>query len=157
MGYLNALVSKETVQKHIISENEERVREKRPMYAKFVTEWLPQRIKLHASTVLPEEVGQIGSQAKTPTLAGYATSAIARYSGNKLAEEGKAGVSPLDERKEVLYKALLRFNKREEYQKMLEGHEKRALKDKMWKAIARLLPLQGKELGQAMMALKASL
>ncbi len=40
---------------------------------------------------------------------------------------------------------------------MLEGHEKRALKDTMWKTIARLLPLQGKELGQAMMALKSSL
>ena len=152
-----SLSRKRLFEKDIISEEQERVREKRPMYAKFVTEWLSQRITLHPSAVLPEEVGQISSQAKTPKLAGYATSATARYLGNEPAEEGKAGVSLLDERKEVLNKAPPRFNKREEYQKVLEGHEKRALEDTMWKVIARLLPIQGKELSQAMTALKALL
>lgn len=72
-------------------------------------------------------------------------------------EEGNAGITPVDERKDVFSKALLRFNKREEYQKMSEDHRERTLKNTMWKEVARLLPLQGRELGQAMIALKALL
>lgn len=40
---------------------------------------------------------------------------------------------------------------------MLEKHRKRVLKDSMWRKIAKTLPLKGKELGEAMIALKTRL
>ncbi|KAI4125141.1 MAG: hypothetical protein LQ338_004437 [Usnochroma carphineum] len=53
--------------------------------------------------------------------------------------------------------ALRRFEKRDEYVKMLESHRERVMKDTMWRKIAKTLPLEGKELGIAMKALKALL
>ena len=108
--------------KETTSADQQRIREKRPMYAKFVTEWLPQAM-----------------------------------SSNGRVEEHKTRVTPVDHGKDFLNKALLRFHKREDYERLVEYQMKVALKDAMWKKIARLLPLRGKELGQAMVALKATL
>ena len=109
-------------QKETTSADQQRIREKRPMYAKFVTEWLPQTM-----------------------------------SSNGRVNEDKTGVTPVDDGKGLLNKALLRFHKREDYERLVENQGKVAMKDAMWKKIARVLPLQGKELGQAMVALKATL
>ena len=72
-------------------------------------------------------------------------------------EEDKTRATPVDDGKNLLNKALLRFHKREDYERLVEDQRKVARKDAMWKKIARLLPLRGKELGQAMVALKATL
>ena len=113
---------KKIFQKETNSADEQRIREKRPMYAKFVTEWLPQAM-----------------------------------SSNGRLDEDKTRVTPVDVGKDLLNKALLRFQKREDYERLVENQGKVATKDAMWKKIARVLPLQGKELGQAMVALKATL
>lgn len=105
-------------EKGTAGEKKGRVREMRPMYSKFVTEWLPQ----------PGES----------------------------AEEENPGISRIEERRALLDEALLRFNKGEEYLSMLEAYQKRSLKDAMWGKIASTLPLRGKDLGQAMVALKKS-
>ena len=52
----------------------------------------------------------------------------------------------------MLRKALLRFDKHQEYQKMLEDYRRRVPTGAMWQKMAKILPLQGKELGQAMKA-----
>ncbi|KAL8829854.1 MAG: hypothetical protein Q9170_005995, partial [Blastenia crenularia] len=53
--------------------------------------------------------------------------------------------------------ALMKFQKGEEYEMMAESHRKRVLKDLMWRKIAKALPMEGKELGTAMKALKSLL
>ena len=113
---------KKIFQKETTSANQQRIREKRPMYATFVTEWLPQAMR-----------------------------------SNERVEEGKTRVTPVDDGKDLLNKALLRFHKREDYERLVEHQKKVALKDAMWQKIARLLPLRGTELGQAMVALKATM
>ena len=141
--------------KEIISGKEGRIREKRPMYSRFVTEWLPQKATFHASTAPQDRGEKIGSQAKTLKSAGSPTLATAHCLGDEPAERANARISPLDDRNDVLNKALLRFNRREGYQRMLEDQKKRTLKNSMWSKIAKVIPLQGKELGQVMLALKA--
>ena len=126
------------------------------MYSRFVTKWLPQKDTLHASTTPQDRVEQMDSQTGTPISADSATFTTAHCLGDEPTEGGNAKFSPLDDRNDVLNKALLRFNKREEYQKMLEDQRKRTMKDAMWKNIAKVLPLQGKELGQVMVVLKAT-
>lgn len=78
-----------------------------------------------------------------------------------LPQHPKVGVSDDDDdplnRKELLKEALETFDKQDEYHGMLESHRKRLMKDAMWRNIARILPVEGKELGQAMIALKAQL
>lgn len=143
--------------KETISEKQGRIREKRPMYSNFVTEWLPRNIPSHGSTAPPEGVRQDDTEAKILVSARPSTSATAQYLGDEPAEEENVGNSPVNERKDLLDRALLKFNKRSDYLKMIEDHRKRALKDAMWKEIARTLPLQGKELGRAIVALKALL
>ncbi|KAM0794002.1 hypothetical protein BDR22DRAFT_978094 [Usnea florida] len=113
---------KKIFQKESTSADQQRIREKRPMYAKFVEEWLPQAM-----------------------------------SSNGRVNEDKTTVTSIDVGKNLLNKALLRFQKREDYERLVQDQRKVALKDEMWKKIARLLPLRGKELGQAMVALKATL
>ena len=113
---------KNIFQKETTSADQQRIREKRPMYAKFVTEWLPRATTSN---------GQI--------------------------EEHETRVTPVDDGKDLLNKALLRFQKRKDYERLVEDQRKVALKDAMWKKIARVLPLQGKEIGQAMVALKSRL
>ncbi|KAF6232619.1 hypothetical protein HO173_009287 [Letharia columbiana] len=143
--------------KETVSGKQRRIREKRPMYSKFVTEWLPQRMTLHAGTAPPEGVECCDARAKVPISADASTSATAHIRSDKPAEEVNTGISPTDQRKDVLNKALLGFNKHEEYQKMLEDHRRRTWRGVLWKEVERVLPLQGEELGQAMMALKALL
>ena len=109
-------------QKETTSADQQRIREKRPIYAKFVTEWLPQAM-----------------------------------SSNGRVDEDKTRVTSVDAGKDSLNKALSRFQKRDDYERLVENQGKVAMKDAMWKKIARVLPLQGKELGQAMVALKATL
>lgn len=113
-------------EKDVVSEKEQRVRDKRPMYRKFVTEWLPQRqIELDS----------------TDSTNGPETKAIdKRYVEPALIEE-----------------ALREFGKQEEYEQMLRKHREILMKDTMWKKIATALPLEGKQLGQAMVALKKRL
>lgn len=65
--------------------------------------------------------------------------------------------APCLDRQELLEEALERFGKRHEYGKMLQDHCQRLSKDAMWKKIAKVLPLEGTELGQAIVALKTSL
>ena len=151
------LFRKKFFEKETFSGKEGRIREKRPMYSIFITEWLPQKATFYASTAPQDRVEQIRSQGKTHKSAGSSTLPSARCLGDEPAEEGNAKTSPLDDRNDVLKKALLRFNKREEYQKMLEDQRKRTLKEAMWRKIANVLPLQGKELGRVMVALKANL
>ena len=109
-------------QKETTSADQQRIREKRPMYAKFVAEWLPQAM-----------------------------------TSNGRVKEHQTRVTSVDGGKDLLNKALLRFDKREDYERLVEHQRKVTMKDAMWKKIARVLPLQGKELGQAMVALKATL
>ena len=92
------------------------------MYAKFVTEWLPQAMSSNGRVI-----------------------------------EHQARVTSVDDGQDLLNKALLTFDKREDYERLVENQRKVIMKDAMWKKIARALPLQGKELGQAMVALKATL
>ena len=133
-------------EKETTSANQGCAKERRPMYLKFVTEWLPQNPTLHTSTARAGKMNQERCQAEIP--------GAAHCQADWSAVEGNAATSPIDERKDLLGKALLTFNKGEEYMKMLEGHRRRNLKDAMWKKIALTLPIQGKELGQAMVALK---
>lgn len=151
------LFRKKFFEKETISGKEKRMREKRPMYSRFVTEWLPQKVACHASTKFPERVEQMKFQAEAVISADSSTMATAHSLGDEPVEESSAQISPLDDRSDVLKKALLRFNKREEHQKLLEDHRERVLKETMWKKIAKVLPLQGKELGRVMVALKANL
>lgn len=150
------LFRKNFFEKETISGKEGRIREKRPMYSRFVTEWLPQKATFHGSTAPQDRVVQVESQAKTLISANSSKLATAHCLGDEPAEEGNTKSSPLDDRNDLLNKALSRFNKGEEYQKMLEDQRKRTLKNAMWKKIAKVLPLQGKELGRVMAALKAT-
>jgi len=70
---------------------------------------------------------------------------------------GLSGENDPLNRDALLQEALRTFDKQSEYYGMLESHRKRLLKDAMWRKIARILPVEGKELGQAMIALKAQL
>ena len=143
-------------EKEIASGKNERVKRKRPMYAEFVTEWLPRKQTLHSNPA-PRERGRWNdNQAEVHTSADTCTSAIVHSLVDGSAAEGNTGVFPIDERKDVLTKALLRFNKREQYQILLDDFRRRSMKDAMWKQIARIIPLQGKQLDQAMIALKAT-
>ncbi|KAL8705737.1 MAG: hypothetical protein Q9201_001171 [Fulgogasparrea decipioides] len=77
-----------------------------------------------------------------------------------LPQHPDVGVSDEDKslsRAVLTEEALDKFNKREECQSMIERHQKRLMKELMWRRIARALPLQGGELGKAIVALKASL
>ena len=49
--------------------------------------------------------------------------------GNEPRKEGNIRTLLIDERKDVLNIALLRFNKREDYQELLGDHRRRTLKD----------------------------
>ena len=60
-------------------------------------------------------------------------------------------------RGEVLEMVLETFDKREQYNRMLDEHQRRLRKDYIWRRVAAVLPLEGKELGQAMVALKTHL
>ncbi len=57
----------------------------------------------------------------------------------------------------LLQEALETFDKQDEHKGMLENHRKRLMKDAMWRKVARIMPMEGKELGQAMIALKAQI
>lgn len=144
-------------EKGTASEKQGRVREKRPMYSKFVTEWLPQQLDLHTSAAPPGRPNQKNCEIEFLTSAGSCTLENVHCQVDRSAEERNSGFSRIEERRAMLNKALLKFNKSEEYHKMLEAHRKRTLKDAMWGEIASTLPLQGKNLGQAMVALKKSL
>lgn len=144
-------------EKETNSEKQGRMREKRPMYSKFVTEGLPRKMPSHTSTAAPEGLTQDKDKPEILVSAGSSISATAQYMGDEHAEEGNPAIFSMNERKDVLNEALLRFNKREQYQRLLEDHRKRALKDAMWKEIARTLPLQDRALGRAIVALKALL
>lgn len=77
-----------------------------------------------------------------------------------LPQHPEVGVSGDDDplnRKDLVQEALETFDKQLEHNGMLEYHRKRLLRDAMWRSIARILPVGGKELGQAMIALKAQL
>lgn len=143
--------------KETISGKQERIREKRPMYSKFVTVWLPQRMTMHQGTATPGMCEAKDYGTDNSLSAGSSISSTAQSVGNGLPIAAKSGPSFLNERKDLLDRALQRFNKREGYESMLEDDRKTILKDTMWKKIATALPLKGKELGQAMMALKALL
>ena len=133
------LFPKKLFEKENVSEKERRAREKRPMYWQFVTEWLPQKTFLHATTTSAEILENCDGVTEVQMTAGSSNGPTA---------------PAIDERKDLLNKALLKFDKREEYEEMLRGYRNRTLKDAMWKQIARTLPIQGKELGQAIVALK---
>lgn len=158
------LFRRDFFEKETISEKEERIREKRPMYSMLVTKWLREKRPMYSMFMtewLPQKrvfrtsTGTPGTCDYLP--AGPSLSAAAQHLENGPLEEGYAGKFGGDERGDLLNKALQRFNKHEEYHKMLEDHRKRTLKDAMWKKVASELPLKGKELGQRMMALKAQL
>ena len=57
----------------------------------------------------------------------------------------------------AIEEALSTFGKREEYARMIEEHRIRMLRDEMWKRVTRELPLEGHELGRALVALKKRL
>ena len=62
-----------------------------------MSEWLPQKNTSHANTTPPEGVKQLDSRTETLTSAGSSTSATAHYLGTIAVEEGKAGITPVDE------------------------------------------------------------
>ena len=132
-------------EKETASGKNERVKGNRPMYAGFVTEWLPRKQTLHPNPARLERGRWNDNQAKVHTSADTCTSAIVHSLVDGSAAEGNTGVFPIDERKDVLTKALLRFNKCEQYQILLDDFRRRSMKDAMWKQIARILPLQGKQ------------
>lgn len=72
-------------------------------------------------------------------------------------EVGVGDAGNLLNRNALLQEALESFEKQSEYLSMVENHRKRLMKDAMWREIAKILPLKGMELGQAMIALKAQL
>lgn len=72
-------------------------------------------------------------------------------------EVGVGDTGNLLNRNALLQEALESFGKQNEYLNMVENHRKRLMKDAMWREIARILPVKGTELGQAMIALKAHL
>lgn len=53
--------------------------------------------------------------------------------------------------------ALETFDKRYKYRRMVEDYKQRLMKDTIWQKIVKALPLEGKELGEAIKALKALL
>ena len=141
-------------QKETIIGKQERMREKRPMYSNFVAEWLPQK---NASTATPKPGEGNDSPTDIILSAGASTSGSANLLDTEPPEERDTSLSVVDKRKDVVNKALERFSKREEYDKIMECHRERMMQDAMWRKIASELPLKGKQLGQAMMALKAHL
>ena len=54
----------------------------------------------------------------------------------------------------VTEEALDAFNKRDEYTQMLASHRIRLSRDEIWKRVTRELPLEGKDLGRVIVALK---
>ncbi|KAL8645611.1 MAG: hypothetical protein Q9226_007220 [Calogaya cf. arnoldii] len=62
-----------------------------------------------------------------------------------------------EQRKRLTEEALDRFGKRGEYKQMVEDHKERLMKDGKWREFVKALPLEGKELGEAVKALKAVL
>ena len=60
-------------------------------------------------------------------------------------------------REEIWEMVLKKFGKREACDQMLNEHQKRLRKDYIWKRVAEVLPLEGKELGQAIVVLKTCL
>ena len=106
--------------------------EKRPMYSKFVTEWLPQKTTTHGTTAVSERVEcveQSESRSKTVTSAASCGVEVADHQCDEPREKGESRVSCMDERKDVLEKALLRFNKREAYHNILEDYRATIFKD----------------------------
>lgn len=57
-------------------------------------------------------------------------------------------------REHTLELVLDEFGKREEYLRKLEDHQKCMRNDYLWKRMRETLPLEGKDLGEAMVALK---
>ena len=127
------------------------------MYMRFVTEWLPRKADVGGVTALTEIPKQVIHQAQVLGTADSSIFATTHGTGNEPTEEDSVEVSSTQERKDVLRRALLRFHKEAEYNKMLADHQERTLKDAMWKQIATTIPLDGKELEQAIVALKSLL
>ncbi len=134
-----------------------RSKEQRPMYLKFVTEWLPRKADVGGVTALTKIPKQIFHQAQVLRTADSSILGITHGTDNEPTEEDSVEVSSTQERKDVLRRALLRFHKEAEYNKMLADHQERTMRDAMWKQIATTIPLDGKELGQAIVALKSLL
>lgn len=136
-------------EKETVSGKQARIREKRPMYSIFVTEWLPQKKTFHTRTATPGSCDYLPADSSTST--------TMQHLQNEPLEEENAVKSQGGDRGGLINKALQRFTKHEEYQKILEDRRKSSLKDAMWNKVASELPLKGKELGQTMMALKDQL
>ena len=106
-------------EKETVSTKEQRLREKRPMYSSFVTEWLPKKMTLQVIPATSQTVDQ-----NVPRAA-LLNSADPFNSRPEPAEERNIATSPNNERKELLNKALQSFDKLQEYRNMLENHQKR--------------------------------
>lgn len=121
------------------SERQVGVYERGPMYSKFVTEWLPQQSTLHTGRASPGKPDQKNCELDVST------------------STGESEIPRGDVRKDLLNRALSKFNKKGRYSQKLRNHQGRILKDAMWGKIASTLPLQGQDLDKAMAALKKSL
>ena len=126
-------------EKKTVSAKEQRLKEKRPMYSSFVTEWLPKKTILQAVPAPPQSVNQNDPPAA------LLNSADPSKTSPEPAEERKTDISRDRERKDLLDKALLSFDKLREYREMLENHQKRTSTDTMKYMPKRLAP-QGEEL-----------
>lgn len=57
----------------------------------------------------------------------------------------------------LIQEALKTFGKRFEYQESVENHKQRLMEEAMWRMNAKVEPLEGKDWGEAIKALKALL
>ncbi|KAI4284168.1 MAG: hypothetical protein L6R38_001624 [Xanthoria sp. 2 TBL-2021] len=95
---------------------------------------------------------QQSKKAERPMYVNFITEWLPQHPDVGVAEDDRRS-----QRIRLTEEALETFDKRCEYRRMVEDYKQRLMKDAMWQKIVKTLPLEGKELGEAIKALKALL
>lgn len=97
-----------------------------------------------------KEKEQVGKKAQRPMTENFITDWLPRRPNIGVVEEDRQS-----QRERLIKEAVETFGKRTEYQQMVVKHKQRLMKDEMWRKIVKVLPLEGKDLGETIKALKA--
>ncbi|KAL9037855.1 MAG: hypothetical protein Q9180_003487 [Flavoplaca navasiana] len=99
-----------------------------------------------------KEKEQVSKKAQRPIIENFMTEWLPRRPSIGFVEEDRQS-----HRERLVKEAVESFGKRTEYEQMVVKHKHKLMKDAMWRKIVKVLPLEGKELGEAIKALKALL
>ncbi|KAL8838511.1 MAG: hypothetical protein Q9176_005063 [Flavoplaca citrina] len=94
----------------------------------------------------------VGKKAQRPMIENFIMEWLPKHLSIGVVEEDRQS-----QRERLIKEAVETFGKRTEYQQMVVNHKQRLMKDEMWRKIVKVLPLEGKDLGEAIKALKALL